>query len=466
MKNNLLFKLLLLITLSVLSIFALVSCGEDPAPCEHTWDNGVIKTEPTCQTQGTKVYTCTLCGVTKTEVGKAEHKYVNNICSVCGAFTDEIDNPHLTIMDSLINGGSFSLIGKNLSLRINEETEYKIGDFVANVKLLQGGFLEGSISTDISVNNGVPVLSTIVLKDKMVYIYGDDLSALVEDEGKAPLNYGEEKAKAVYSQEELLKKLPLNLYYTLFVDKEQPQNISNIWNTLKNAPNNPLDKMLGKLIGYFFVKEQTSEGYLYSINTSFLKSLLNTAGNEPVNVLVDTLLKSGNYKSIVSLLDKILDKSVNQIETVVKTQFSSYGISMDMVITIIEKITGLEISESLEQQSNKKVYEVINSVLGLEQPLEFYKKKISEFDTLLKNNTFKELVFDPYLKEALGLEYEEFSEKIINLLKCAYISYSVNPGYEFTGGNVRFNNFDFSETVNDKQYSLSLNGEISFGINK
>lgn len=33
----------------------------------HTWDNGVVQTEPTTTTTGTKLYTCTVCGATKTE---------------------------------------------------------------------------------------------------------------------------------------------------------------------------------------------------------------------------------------------------------------------------------------------------------------------------------------------------------------------------------------------------------------
>ena len=38
------------------------------APCEnHTWDNGVVTTEPTCGEAGVKTLTCTVCGSTSTE---------------------------------------------------------------------------------------------------------------------------------------------------------------------------------------------------------------------------------------------------------------------------------------------------------------------------------------------------------------------------------------------------------------
>lgn len=34
---------------------------------DHTWDNGVVTTEPTTEHEGVKTYTCTGCGETKTE---------------------------------------------------------------------------------------------------------------------------------------------------------------------------------------------------------------------------------------------------------------------------------------------------------------------------------------------------------------------------------------------------------------
>ena len=34
---------------------------------DHTWDNGVVTTEPTTEKEGVKTYTCTVCNETKTE---------------------------------------------------------------------------------------------------------------------------------------------------------------------------------------------------------------------------------------------------------------------------------------------------------------------------------------------------------------------------------------------------------------
>ncbi|MDE6660757.1 MAG: hypothetical protein K2J93_02895, partial [Anaeroplasmataceae bacterium] len=53
--------------------FFLVSCGKKE--CEHDWDNGVVKSEATCISEGEVEYTCSKCKTTKTEhSGTIDHK--------------------------------------------------------------------------------------------------------------------------------------------------------------------------------------------------------------------------------------------------------------------------------------------------------------------------------------------------------------------------------------------------------
>ena len=62
--------LLVLLCLVVGLCFALASCGETEHT-EHTWDDGKVTKAATCTVAGTKLYTCTECGETKTEEVKA-----------------------------------------------------------------------------------------------------------------------------------------------------------------------------------------------------------------------------------------------------------------------------------------------------------------------------------------------------------------------------------------------------------
>ena len=53
--------------------------------CNHNWVKGTT-TKATCDTDGVTTYSCSSCGMTKTEVVEVApgHKYVNDVCSVCG----------------------------------------------------------------------------------------------------------------------------------------------------------------------------------------------------------------------------------------------------------------------------------------------------------------------------------------------------------------------------------------------
>lgn len=55
----------------------------------HSWDSGKVTKAATCTEEGTKTYTCTVCGEKKTEkIGAAGHKYSNACdasCNTCGA---------------------------------------------------------------------------------------------------------------------------------------------------------------------------------------------------------------------------------------------------------------------------------------------------------------------------------------------------------------------------------------------
>lgn len=87
------------------------SCGDtktETIPATgHSWDSGVITTQPTCESKGVKTYTCSKCGATKTEdiaaLGHAyeavtvpatctEDAYTRFTCSRCGnTYTEAID---------------------------------------------------------------------------------------------------------------------------------------------------------------------------------------------------------------------------------------------------------------------------------------------------------------------------------------------------------------------------------------
>jgi len=57
-----------------------VTVNDPIDPNAHVWDNGKVTKEATCDQEGEKTFTCTLCGATKTEpVEKTAHSYVEKL---------------------------------------------------------------------------------------------------------------------------------------------------------------------------------------------------------------------------------------------------------------------------------------------------------------------------------------------------------------------------------------------------
>ncbi|MBO4217004.1 MAG: leucine-rich repeat protein, partial [Clostridia bacterium] len=51
----------------------------------HKWDEGSVTSEPTCSSIGETTFTCTGCGITRTEdIAPIPHNFVDNICTMCG----------------------------------------------------------------------------------------------------------------------------------------------------------------------------------------------------------------------------------------------------------------------------------------------------------------------------------------------------------------------------------------------
>ncbi len=91
-----------------------IATGEEiPATGNHTWNEGVVTTKPTCTKKGVKTFTCTVCSATKTEdVAMTEHTYGvptftwavdNKTCTVTFKCTacDNTQTPEVTVTSAV-----------------------------------------------------------------------------------------------------------------------------------------------------------------------------------------------------------------------------------------------------------------------------------------------------------------------------------------------------------------------------
>ena len=236
------FKILLLLSCLCLCIFLSVSCGD--GECVHTWDEGVTQKEANCKKDGEALYTCTLCGVTKTETVIGTHTYEKDICTLCGTFNDQIKNPNLVLVDSIFSENGITITGENVSITYNDVIDLSFSTFGANLKVANG-LLVGEVWAH-GTSHRKAFNATIEFSDGEIRFYGDSLKNLIKGSGVVPLSSAEElpnrEPYATYSQDELLRMLPLNIYSAIFEDKDNTESMGSMWDAIMQADNNIINK--------------------------------------------------------------------------------------------------------------------------------------------------------------------------------------------------------------------------------
>ena len=114
------------------------ACGErETADC--TLNDGVVTAEPTYEAEGTKTYTCTDCGGTKTEAIDMLVK------------ADEIVSPDNGEVKVTLPEGSEAILDENTVLKAEEVKGEVSEDVKANVQVVVGGNTQILASYDISL---------------------------------------------------------------------------------------------------------------------------------------------------------------------------------------------------------------------------------------------------------------------------------------------------------------------------
>ncbi len=462
------FKIFLALSISLLSLFALFSCGDGDEPCTHTWDDGEIKVKATCKKEGDCLFTCTLCGETKTEKITGEHTYENDICTLCGTFNDKIKNPNLVLIDSIFNEKGVQITGENVSVSLNNSIDLTFTSCGANLKVVNS-YLVGEIWAH-GTSHGEAFDARVELRDEMIYLFGDHPRKLLGNADPEPSPLTAEKPSetpyATYSQKELVQRLPLNLYSALFEDKNNAENIGSVWDSLIAADDNIVEKKLNSLMNLLFIKSQTIDEYRYNINPSLVKSLLESAKAKSMSEFIDILLGKNFSAGAFSLVSEALGKTVSQIEAITKTTLFAYGISINDIISIIENIAGIDIDKELDEIKDYKIYELINEYSESPKELDEYRKLLMETEEKMNTSTLFSIVINPLLEKYLTLSYDEIAEIILYLVDSSSLELVVSPSYELIKATESFESIEINEEINERQINLTFSGSFEFKINK
>ena len=152
----------------------------EEAACEHAWDAGVITTEPTCDAEGVKTFTCSKCGVTKTEaVAALGHNYVDGICSVCG------DNENEVKYVAIYNVANAQVMTDEVYVYTHPTTGAVKDQLKSASATLKGGKLESEATNVVTfkIETNVDGITSFITEDgKFLYCDGTNVR-LVEEGG-------------------------------------------------------------------------------------------------------------------------------------------------------------------------------------------------------------------------------------------------------------------------------------------
>ena len=100
-----------------------------------------ITTEPTCTTTGTKQYTCTKCGHTKTEtLEKTSHNYINGVCLNCQA--KDLSYVNITVE----NNGAILNYYDHCAWQVTANVTYTSGSWT-----VQGSQTDGHVEINFTI---------------------------------------------------------------------------------------------------------------------------------------------------------------------------------------------------------------------------------------------------------------------------------------------------------------------------
>ena len=446
MKANNFIKILLVLIISLLSIVALIGCSdeeENKIPhTEHTWDKGTVKAQGNCIAEGVMEYSCTICGEKMEKSTGLSHSYKDRVCTLCGTST----NPSLILLDSIISADSYTLKGKDISVSLGEDKSYSIDTLEAKVNVDNDGYFVGNGVVKGAKNSSTEFEYSITLKDKSVFVYDGEI--LIRS----------------YTQEQLLKLIPGNLFELIHNDSEMKSTISKLWQTLLDTENNAINQKLKRLCSYIFNSTESGNTCLYTLNSSFTKSLFNSIKNDSVNEFIDLALDAGTYDSLLNAINSGLDKSFAEIEGEITSLTEELGISKDSLFSELSNMLDMNIDSLLELIKDKKVYEIINLILGLDASLDDYKGIIQSVDEILKSTTLFDFIIEPFLEERLGLDYDTISKLLDSIVKASSFQFITTQSGELISAKEHYEDFSFSEAFGDYTLNVRISGILSISL--
>ncbi len=134
-----------------------------PATGVHTWDEGIILTEPECDAPGEKLCTCVICGVTEKMEIQAEHDWYNAILTVKPTWTEPGEMSYVCVNCGVQKTETIYL---GIVGDVNEDEVVDMLDVIYALEWYCGGVIELNLANgDVTGDGETDMLDIITILD-------------------------------------------------------------------------------------------------------------------------------------------------------------------------------------------------------------------------------------------------------------------------------------------------------------
>lgn len=385
---------------------------------------------PTCTAKGYTSHVCENCHKTMidTYVDALGHTYKKGECEVCGSPDPDaitVDNFYLQLLNSFqsFENGVYVEM-KDLDIVINMpamdedyiedgvvsqqmEVRAKLGQFMFT--LGEDGMPVGKAEADTLMittyimQDGSEVKETmeshmkLVFKDGKMYMYSDVY------EGNR-VEYMYQYAVMDFDMESMMGSMGNVSGLLGTLDEDVKSIVENILST----KNNPANTLLERLVNYLFVREETPEGYEFSVNYEKIPEVIGFFSTATVKSTFDLAFGEGKYDAFVQWVVNSLDKTVEEVLDDVAVKATKLGIDLQDVYDMLDVVLAqmsmeegqtepITVDQMIEQYSQDTIVNMLIAMAEAEGQVLTKEQAVATVEGMLDN------VGNKLLTEAVGM---------------------------------------------------------------
>lgn len=438
----------------------------------HTYESTVVN--PTCTQKGYTLVKCKSCGdsYTQKEVSALGHTYVNGVCSTCNKEATSTDKSYLALMDSIFTADTYFLSIDNLKVVVSQKNSNSISALnLFSLNAVVGfddlGYLEGKGTAKLEMQadgTTVSVDATVVFANKRAYVY------YAMDTDVPSSNFDEGTFLGCAQQDFFIEEMMGSTNASLEAVFGMLKEYTYIWDDIANKDNNPLNKVIEKIVGYMFIKTEKADGNIYTFNPAMALSIYETLRDFTVSETFDKVFGTGAYDATVDFIKNSANKTIKEFEGEIITELGKWGIAKETVYTLVFQIAGLEMEGFVEENKDVTVLEFVSAMMENELTVEDYNAMVDEYAQGFKQIKLVEMIYSsiegaPEFDKENDPVHDEIT-KVIEALGKAEYKFTTNRDNELVSVSFNLNQFVYSFTQNSADFEISANGKITITANE